>query len=71
MPAAAPPKPAEPVAISDRALEHELAVWLHGRVRPLATYGEERVRDFRRAVATVIRIELTQHRRGKGGLAPI
>jgi hypothetical protein len=46
-------------------IEHGLAVWLHGRVRPLATYGEEMVRDFRRAVATVIRIELAQSRQGK------
>jgi hypothetical protein len=34
-----------------------LAVWLHGRVRPLTTFGEEMVHDFRRAVATIIRIE--------------
>jgi hypothetical protein len=27
----------EPVEISDQALEAGLALWLHGRVRPLAT----------------------------------
>jgi hypothetical protein len=48
----------EPVEISDQALEAGLALWLHGRVRPLATYGEEMVHDFRCAVATVIRLEL-------------
>jgi hypothetical protein len=48
----------EPVEISDQALEQGLAIWLHGRVRPLTTYGEEMVRDFRRAVAAVIRLEL-------------
>ena len=59
------PEPDEPVAISDQALEHGLAIWLHGRVRPLTTYSDEMVHDFRRAVATVIRTELAQHRQGE------
>jgi hypothetical protein len=52
-------------AVVKPVIEHGLAIWLHGRVRPLATYGEEMVRDFRRAAAIVIKIELTQRQRGR------